>query len=331
MARPRTPRRRTVVLAVTLAAVVGLAPSSPAAMAADVFSRPPPGPVYRPPVDGPIIDHFRPPACSWCPGNRGIDYAVAPGTQVRASAPGVVTFAGAIGGQRFVTVLHADGLRTSYAFLATIEVHAGQAVAQGDVVGTSGAAVHFGVRRGTVYLDPELLLAGWRAVPRLVPTDGAPRRAGAWDFAARAPPAPGRRRPAPCERAPIVGEPAPIRMARGRSVSAATPERLPVQSPAGNEARKVTAAVRAPVHDPAPAVMEVGLQRRVFAPATASFRRIRWAGERSESAPERRRDDSATMARWPASGGPLDHERPATCGRPPGRGRVRHQNRRKET
>src|SRR5205085_3308453 len=94
-------------------------------------------------------------------------------------APGVVTFAGAIGAQRFVTVLHADGLRTSYAFLATIEVGAGQIVAQGEVVGTSGAAVHFGVRRGAVYLDPELLLAGWRPVARLVPTDGAPARAAA--------------------------------------------------------------------------------------------------------------------------------------------------------
>ena len=79
MARPRSARRRTVVLAVVLAALVGLAPSSPAAVAAAVASRPPPGPVYRPPVDGPIIDHFRPPACSWCPGNRGIDYAVAAG------------------------------------------------------------------------------------------------------------------------------------------------------------------------------------------------------------------------------------------------------------
>jgi len=176
MARPRSAR----LLAVTLAALIALAPAGVGAVPAQrpTPSRPPPGPVYRPPVDGPIIDHFRPPACSWCPGNRGIDYAVAPGTPVHASAPGVVTFAGAIGHQRFVTVLHADGLRTSYAFLATIEVHAGQAVAQDDVVGTSGGAVHFGVRRGAVYLDPELLLAGGRPVARLVPTDGAPARAG---------------------------------------------------------------------------------------------------------------------------------------------------------
>ena len=134
---------------------------------------------YVPPVDGPIVDHFRPPACTWCPGNRGIDYATAPGSRVAASAPGVVTFAGQVGGQLFVVIAHADGLRTTYAYLATVSVHAGQRVAQGDAVGTAGATLHFGVRRGDVYLDPELLLAGGRAVARLVPLGGRqPARAG---------------------------------------------------------------------------------------------------------------------------------------------------------
>jgi murein DD-endopeptidase MepM/ murein hydrolase activator NlpD len=134
------------------------------------------GRAYRPPVDGPVIDHFRPPACQWCPGNRGIDYATAPGAPVRASAAGVVAFAGAIGAERFVVVDHADGLRTTYAFLAAITVAVGQRVAQGDVVGTAAASLHFGVRRGDVYLDPELLLAGDEVRARLVPSDGAPPR-----------------------------------------------------------------------------------------------------------------------------------------------------------
>ncbi len=132
---------------------------------------------YRPPVDAPIVERFHPPACTWCPGNRGIDYATAPGTPVRASASGLVTFAGPVGGDRFVTIAHADGLRTTYAFLASISVAAGDRVLQGDVVGTSGTGLHFGVRRGDVYLDPELLFAGARAVARLVPLDGrAPAR-----------------------------------------------------------------------------------------------------------------------------------------------------------
>ena len=80
---------------------------------------------YTPPVDAPIVDHFRPPACTWCPGNRGIDYATAPGTPVAASAAGVVTFAGQVGGQLFVVIAHADGLRTTYAYLADVMVPRG--------------------------------------------------------------------------------------------------------------------------------------------------------------------------------------------------------------
>src|SRR5215218_7877584 len=156
MARRHSPLA-AVVLTGVLAVVLSLLAADPTAVARA-------GPVvgYQPPVDAPIVDHFRPPACLWCAGNRGIDYAVAPGTPVRASAGGSVTFAGVIGAERFVTVLHADGLRTTYAFLASIAVHVGQAVAPGAVVGTSGATLHFGVRRGMVYLDPELLLAGGR-------------------------------------------------------------------------------------------------------------------------------------------------------------------------
>jgi murein DD-endopeptidase MepM/ murein hydrolase activator NlpD len=132
--------------------------------------------VYRPPVDGPIVDHFRPPACTWCPGNRGIDYAPPRGTPVHASAAGVVSFAGPVGSELFVVVTHSDGLRSTYAFLASVAVRVGQRVAAGEVVGTSGSELHFGVRRGTVYLDPELLFAGWVPRARLVPTDGGPPR-----------------------------------------------------------------------------------------------------------------------------------------------------------
>jgi len=141
-----------------------------------VAARPSPRPTYVAPVEGPIVDHFRPPPCTWCSGNRGIDYAVSAGSPVRASAAGVVTFAGAIGSGLYVTVTHPDGLRTSYAYLASIAVGAGQRVSQGDVLGTTGAELHFGVRRGDIYLDPELVLAGWVLRPRLVPSDGSPGR-----------------------------------------------------------------------------------------------------------------------------------------------------------
>ena len=127
---------------------------------------------YMPPVDAPIVDHFRPPGCTWCPGNRGIDYATPSGTPVRASAGGVVTFSGSVAGARFVVVAHADGLRTTYGYLASAVVVAGDRVAPRQLLGTAGGPLHFGVRRGDVYLDPELLFTAERLVARLVPLDG---------------------------------------------------------------------------------------------------------------------------------------------------------------
>ena len=127
---------------------------------------------YVPPVDAPIIERFRPPACTWCSGNRGIDYATPPGAPVRASAAGVVTFSGSVAGDRFVVVAHADGLRTTYGYLATAVVVAGDRVVPRQLLGTAGGPLHFGVRRGDVYLDPELLFTAERLVARLVPLDG---------------------------------------------------------------------------------------------------------------------------------------------------------------
>ncbi len=131
---------------------------------------------YSPPtrVPVPVVDPFRPPDDPWGSGNRGVDYDTDPGAAVVASAPGEVVFAGDVAGELHVTVAHADGLRTSYSFLATVAVEAGQSVAGGDVVGTSAGRFHFGVRDATgAYLDPTALMAA--VVVRLVPggDDGA--------------------------------------------------------------------------------------------------------------------------------------------------------------
>ena len=127
---------------------------------------------YRPPVDAPIVDPFRPPPQPWRPGNRGVEYATAPGTPVRAAGRGTVTFAGAVAGSLHVTITHPDGVRTSYSYLASIVVRVGRPVAAGTVLGTSGARLHVGARRGDTYVDPESL---WRRGPPrvvLVPVDG---------------------------------------------------------------------------------------------------------------------------------------------------------------
>ena len=126
-----------------------------------------------PPVDGVVVDSFRPPAHIGAPGNRGWEYATTPGSEARAVLGGVVAFAGPVGGALHVTVDHAGGLRTSYSFLATVAVSAGEAVGPGHVVGTTGARLHFGLRRGSTYLDPAILFGPGPGGPaRLVPRPG---------------------------------------------------------------------------------------------------------------------------------------------------------------
>jgi murein DD-endopeptidase MepM/ murein hydrolase activator NlpD len=126
-----------------------------------------PGPVYRPPVDAPVSDPFRQPIGPYGPGNRGLDYATVPGSPVIAIGAGVVVFAGTIANRLYVTVLHPDGLRSSYSYLDAIGVSLGQSIAAGQQIGTASGDVQLGVRRGDQYIDPASLF-GRRRRPRLV-------------------------------------------------------------------------------------------------------------------------------------------------------------------
>jgi murein DD-endopeptidase MepM/ murein hydrolase activator NlpD len=138
------------------------------------------------PVRGPIVRRFEAPGTPYGPGHRGVDLAVPVGTPVVAARAGVVAFAGQVGRDLFVSVDHPDGLRTTYSFLAAVWVRKGQAVARGQVLGASGPGhpgatephLHFGVRFGEAYLDPEpILLDGLRRdlaqAIRLVAADDA--------------------------------------------------------------------------------------------------------------------------------------------------------------
>jgi len=169
---------------VLVAAVVTAALLVPARIASPVRPVPkipvlpavPAGVRHLPPVDAPIVDYFRPPASAYGPGNRGIDYATGEGSPVRASADGLVVFAGPVGGRLHVVIGHADGVRTSYSFLAAISVHRGQSVSGGEEVGRAGPSLHFGARRGEVYFDPLTLFGrGGRTRVHLVPDEPAPR------------------------------------------------------------------------------------------------------------------------------------------------------------
>jgi hypothetical protein len=150
-------------LAFVLATLVALAASSPARAGA------PAAVTYRPPVDAPVVDPFRPSDPSWEPGNRGLEYATTPATPVAAAAAGEVVFAGPVADGLHVVVLHADGLRTSYSYLQLVAVKRGDRVAQGQTVGTTQARFHFGVRAGDAYLDPALLFGGGPVEVHLVP------------------------------------------------------------------------------------------------------------------------------------------------------------------
>ncbi len=173
--------RSLLVAAAASAAVLvpaGLASPAqtpPAAPAAPTMLKAPVRLVHQPPVDAPVVDLFRPPASPFGPGNRGIDYATGEGSPVRASADGVVVFAGPVGGRLHVVIRHDDGIRTSYSFLTAVGVRRGQWVSAGDEVGRSGPSLHFGARSGDAYVDPlSLFAAASQPKVHLVPDEPAP-------------------------------------------------------------------------------------------------------------------------------------------------------------
>ncbi|MCB0999212.1 MAG: M23 family metallopeptidase [Acidimicrobiales bacterium] len=129
-----------------------------------------------PPVDAPVTDPFRMPACPYCAGNRGIEYGPAPGTPVVAAAAGDVTFAGRVAGVRWVVVRHADGLLASYGHLSRIDVRVGATVRAGHRLGATTDRFYLGLRDGDRPVDPTGMLGRWRHRRRLVPVDGTPAR-----------------------------------------------------------------------------------------------------------------------------------------------------------
>jgi murein DD-endopeptidase MepM/ murein hydrolase activator NlpD len=140
----------------------GLAPA-PSAAAPSVAA-----PSAAAPVGGRVLRPFDPPATPYGRGHRGVDLAALPGEPVRAARAGTVTFAGRVAGVSWVTVAHADGLATTYGGFVP-SVQAGDHVGLGARLGMAGdrARLDWGARRDGRYIDPLLLLGGWRVV--LVP------------------------------------------------------------------------------------------------------------------------------------------------------------------
>jgi murein DD-endopeptidase MepM/ murein hydrolase activator NlpD len=118
---------------------------------------------------------FDAPPTPYAAGHRGADLLGAVGQPVLSAGAGVVAFAGTVAGRPVVSVQHAGGLRTTYEPVQPV-VAAGQPVARGSPIGVlvAGhpgcpvqACLHWGLRRGDVYLDPLLLLRPPRV--RLLP------------------------------------------------------------------------------------------------------------------------------------------------------------------
>ena len=94
----------------------------------------------------------------------GVDYGAPRGTPVRATAGGVVAFAGRNGGAgNMVKVRHTNGYETSYLHLSGYAkgIRRGRQVAQGDVIGyvgstglSTGPHLDYRVKRNGRWLDP---------------------------------------------------------------------------------------------------------------------------------------------------------------------------------
>ena len=194
--------RPSWLLVVLTGLIVSLSPTSPTLAGGPEAD----DPVGRWPLQPrpQVVARFDPPDQPWGEGHRGVDLAGRPGQVVRSALPGRVVFAGRIAGRGVVAVGHGSTRTTYEPVAATVQV--GDEVPAGGSIGTleltgshcfPRACLHWGWRRGEVYLDPlRLVGAGpvrllplWRALPALAvlgalrPADvlaGRPGAGGRW-------------------------------------------------------------------------------------------------------------------------------------------------------
>ncbi|MEU5899203.1 M23 family metallopeptidase [Streptomyces venezuelae] len=169
--------------------VTFLAPAPPTASTWPVGARPP------------VVRGWSPPATAYGAGHRGVDLAAAPGSAVRAVAPGRVSFAGRVAG-RGVVAVELDGtgdppLRTTYEPVRAT-VKKGDTVEAGAPVGflerptghCPTSCLHWGLLRARTYLNPLTLLPPWllgHGPSRLLPTQD-PLRPPSYAYTREGPP-----------------------------------------------------------------------------------------------------------------------------------------------
>jgi murein DD-endopeptidase MepM/ murein hydrolase activator NlpD len=170
-------RRRAAILVGVVVGAAVLASASRANASASSTAELSPGPnprygEYVWPVRGPVVCPFEAPDTPYGAGHRGIDIAAPLATPVQAAGPGHVAFAGRVAGELYVSVDHPDGVRTTYSWLGTVSVRAGDTVRTRQPIGATGPGhpgrlpphLHFGARVGEAYIDPLLLLEGGSVV-----------------------------------------------------------------------------------------------------------------------------------------------------------------------
>ncbi|MGH6695263.1 murein hydrolase activator EnvC family protein [Sphingopyxis sp.] len=113
------------------------------------------------PLNGPILARFGPLASGKL--SDGINIAAAAGTPIRATAGGIVAYAGdqigVYGG--LILINHGGGWVSAYGHAGRIDVKRGQSVKMGDVIGRAGATgqvqtsqLHFQLRKNRIPVDP---------------------------------------------------------------------------------------------------------------------------------------------------------------------------------
>lgn len=153
-----------------IAAVVLLPPAA-------AHAQPPPAWRWPLPGDPEVVRGFDPPDLPWGAGHRGVDLGAYAGEPVYAAGAGRVGYVGRIAGRGIVTVIHGDR-RTTY-LPVRASVHAGDRVKAGSPIGAvepgfehcpARVCLHWGLLRGTTYLDPLSLIP--RSPIRLLPFNG---------------------------------------------------------------------------------------------------------------------------------------------------------------
>ncbi len=164
-------KRRTVLLPVLLAFLVGAEPAL----------------AWTWPADGPVRQLFTYVGDPYGAGqHRGIDIDAVPGSPIVAPRSGVVTFAGSVpGGGRTLTISTADGYSVTLLHLGALLVARGAGVEEGESVALAPSAeesrppeagIHLGVRlasQSSGYVDPLGLLPPRAGAVGELPSDAS--------------------------------------------------------------------------------------------------------------------------------------------------------------